>query len=98
MKWSKDTLILITRLGAVQDKKKEINNMCPLVQAEIGSQKFAGVSRSVKEALVSWLHGDNRDDPTLADIHNTLPDFSSYSIPRVGRKGGGVFAVAAQRI
>ncbi len=38
----------------------------------------------------SWLHGDNRDDPTLADIHNTLPDFSSYSIPRVGRKGGGV--------
>ena len=39
----------------------------------------------------SWLNGDSRDNRALADIHNALPAFTSYSIPRLNRTGGGIF-------
>ena len=38
----------------------------------------------------SWLNGDSRDDHIIADLYNTLPDYISYSIPRLNRSGGGV--------
>ena len=42
----------------------------------------------------SWLHGDERDNTVLADISNTFPNYNFFHVPRVGRKGGGVFILA----
>ena len=42
----------------------------------------------------SWLNGDGRDDPVLADVKYTLPHFDIHHIPRLKRKGGGVFLLA----
>ena len=38
----------------------------------------------------SWEKGDRRDEHTKASIKVTLPGYEIYSIPRIGRKGGGI--------
>ena len=40
----------------------------------------------------TWLNGDTRDNPVIADITNNLPDHKFLHIPRYGR-GGGVGVV-----
>ena len=41
----------------------------------------------------SWLHGDDRDKKTLADVNNMLPDHTLYHKPRKSRGGGGVCVI-----
>ena len=38
----------------------------------------------------TWLSGDSRDDRTIGDLLNSLPNYSFYHSPRIGRTGGGV--------
>ena len=38
----------------------------------------------------TWLSGDDRDNPSLADLTSTLPNYQWHHIPRKGRQGGGV--------
>ena len=38
----------------------------------------------------TWLTGDHRDDHTIAEVQNMLPDYQLYHIPRSNRKGGGI--------
>ena len=42
----------------------------------------------------SWLNGDGRGDPVLADVKYTLPHFDIHHILRFKRKRGGVFLLA----
>ena len=42
----------------------------------------------------TWLSGDERDDCTLADISQTLPNFDFVQSPRLSSKGGGVCLLA----
>ena len=41
----------------------------------------------------AWLKGDSRDDPTIADINNTLPDYNIITHARIGKKGGGICVI-----
>ena len=41
----------------------------------------------------AWLECDVRDNPAIADINNTLPDFNVISLAHVGKKGGGLCVV-----
>jgi hypothetical protein len=41
----------------------------------------------------SWLHGDDRDKKTIADVRNMLPDHTLYHQPRKARGGGGVCVI-----
>ena len=43
----------------------------------------------------TWLNGDTRDKPVIADITNNLPDHNFIHVPRYGR-GGGVGVVLRQ--
>jgi exonuclease III len=38
----------------------------------------------------TWLNGDQRDDPVIAELTNTLKEFNLHHVPRLGRSGGGV--------
>ena len=43
----------------------------------------------------SWLHGDDRDNHTIADLKTALPDFDLHQVPRHTR-GGGVCVMLRQ--
>ncbi len=38
----------------------------------------------------TWLTGSDRDDRTLADIKNTLPNYTFQHSPRLHSRAGGV--------
>ncbi len=42
----------------------------------------------------TWLSGDDRDNHTIADIQNTLPNYIFHHRPRPQGKGGGIAILA----
>jgi hypothetical protein len=48
---------------------------------------------SILAITEAWLKGDVRDDPCLADISNTLPDFAIHQLPRLCKDGGGICVI-----
>ena len=42
----------------------------------------------------SWLIGNERDDPVLADLRNSLPHFNIYQRSRLHKRGGGICLLA----
>ena len=42
----------------------------------------------------SWLHGEDRDNPVIADISNSFPNYNFFHVPCIGRQIGGVFVLA----
>jgi hypothetical protein len=54
----------------------------------IASEKLDGFA--ITEA---WFKGDCRDDHALADITNTLRGYRLHTLPRLGRRGGGICVI-----
>ena len=67
---------------------RSINNKSTTITDFIICEKL-----DVLSLTETWLHGDNRDDRTIADITNALNDFNIIHASRKNSKGGGVAVI-----
>ena len=67
-------------LWNARSMKPKTHMICDIIERDI----------DVMAITESWLSGDNRDDPVLADMRNTLPDYKLFHAARINRRGGGI--------
>ncbi len=68
---------------SVKSKNKKKNKTAALCD-------FIITHHNVLAITETWYKGDQRDDYSIADIRNTLPNYELYHVPRQGKRGGGV--------
>ena len=90
---------IVCTCEAEQQPITQFNSKLALRNCRFIKSKTSGICDAVLSEKLdiivlteTWLNGDTRDNPVIADITKNLPDHKFIHVPRYGR-GGGVGVV-----